>query len=95
MKYRATERGWVMRLLARLTAEQRQRYEEACRTAPRHPHSGKLYDRAKAEIAERILYEDRIAATVPAEMRSNTGTLAKGAGIEPARLAAAFKELER
>jgi len=28
-------------------------------------------------------------------MRSNTGTLAKGAGIEPARLAAAFKELER
>ena len=26
---------------------------------------------------------------------SNTGTLAKGAGIEPARLAAAFKELER
>ena len=58
MKYRAQERKWVMRLLARMTPEQRQRYEEACRDAPRHPHSGKLYDGAKAEIAERIMYED-------------------------------------
>lgn len=47
-----------MRLLARLTPEQRIRYELACRTAPRHYSSGKLYDGAKAKIAERILYED-------------------------------------
>ena len=58
MKYKAQERVWVQRLLARLTPDQRVRYELACRAAPRHPHSGKLYDGDKAAIAERILYED-------------------------------------
>jgi hypothetical protein len=58
-KYRAQERAWVIRLLARLTPEQRARYEKACAEAPRH-HSGKLYDHAKAEIAERILYADSL-----------------------------------
>lgn len=60
MKYTAQERVWVMRLLARLTPAQRLRYEAACREAPRHQHSGKLYDGAKAAIAERILYEDSL-----------------------------------
>jgi hypothetical protein len=59
-KYPAQERAWVMRLLARLTPDQRRRYEEACSKAPRHHKSGKLYDRAKAEIAERILYQDSL-----------------------------------
>jgi hypothetical protein len=62
MKYRAQERAWVMRLLARLTPDQRKRYEAACRDAPRHHRTGKLYDDAKARIAERILYEDAVAA---------------------------------
>jgi len=59
-KYPAQERAWVMRLLARLTPEQRARYEKACAEAPRHPRSGKLYDAAKAAIAERILYADAL-----------------------------------
>ncbi|HEY5973807.1 MAG TPA: hypothetical protein VIU41_03615 [Geobacteraceae bacterium] len=59
-RYTAQEREWVKRLLCRLNADQRRRYEEACKTAPRHHASGKLYDRAKAEIAERILYEDSL-----------------------------------
>jgi hypothetical protein len=59
MKYKAQEREWVRRILARLTPEQRERYEEACMTAPRH-RNGKLYDEARAAIAERIMYEDRI-----------------------------------
>lgn len=59
MKYNAQERKWVMRLLARLTPEQRIRYEIACRDHPiRGAHSRKLYDGEKAKIAERILYED-------------------------------------
>jgi len=58
MKYRATERKWVMRLLARLTPAQRARYEEECRIAPRHYRSGRLYDADRAAIAERIMYED-------------------------------------
>ncbi|HAM41627.1 MAG TPA: hypothetical protein DCP69_09910 [Candidatus Omnitrophica bacterium] len=58
MKYCATERAWVMRLLARLTPAQRARYEVEMRSAPAHPHSGKKYDRLKAEVAERILLED-------------------------------------
>ena len=62
MKYRAQERAWVMRLLARLTPAQRVRYEVECRKTPRHYSSGKLYDAAKAEIAERILYEDQLPA---------------------------------
>lgn len=59
MKYAAQERAWVRKLLARLTADQRRRYEEACRVAPRH-RNGRLYDGAKAAIAERILLEDRL-----------------------------------
>lgn len=62
VKFKAQERRWVMALLARLTPAQRLRYEAACRAAPRHPHSGKLYDGAKAAIAERILYEDSISS---------------------------------
>ena len=62
MSYHPQERAWVMRLVARLTPAQRARYELACREAPRHPRSGKLYDLVKAEIAERILYEDLLAA---------------------------------
>jgi hypothetical protein len=56
VKYKATER-------ACLNADQRLRYEEACRKAPRHYRTGRLYDGAKAEIAERILFEDVKAAT--------------------------------
>lgn len=63
MRYSAQERAWVARLLARLTPDQRRRYEVLCRAAPRHHHSGKLYDGAKATIAERILYEDAMKAT--------------------------------
>jgi hypothetical protein len=59
-KYRAQERAWVMRLLARLSPEQRARYEKACSEAPRHHNTGKLYDHAKAAIAERILYADAL-----------------------------------
>jgi hypothetical protein len=59
LKYKASERQWVVRLLARLNPDQRRRYEEACRVCPiRGAHSGKLYDGEKAKIAERILYED-------------------------------------
>ncbi len=57
MKYAATERGWARKVLARLTAAQRERYEAECVTAPRH-RNGKLYDSARAAIAERIMYED-------------------------------------
>jgi hypothetical protein len=66
MKFKATERAWVMRLLARLSPAQRLRYEATCREAPRHYRSGKLYDHAKAEIAERILYEDSVGPRVRA-----------------------------
>jgi hypothetical protein len=47
-----------MRLVARLTPAQRQRYEAACADAPRHHRTGKLYDREKARVAEAILYAD-------------------------------------
>lgn len=66
MKYKATERGWVMRLLARLTPEQRARYEVEMRKRPGDYRTGKKYDRLKAEVAERIMYEDRVGS-VPAE----------------------------
>ncbi len=64
MSYAAQERGWVVKLLARLTPEQRARYERECRVAPRH-RSGKLYDSARAAIAERILYEAAMATSEP------------------------------
>jgi hypothetical protein len=57
-----------MRLLARLTPAQRARYEAEMRKRPGHYRTGKKYDRLKAEVAERILYEDRVG-TVPAEGR--------------------------
>ena len=41
MRYAAQERGWVAKVLARLTPKQRLRYEELCEVAPRH-RSGKL-----------------------------------------------------
>lgn len=60
MRYSAQERAWVRRLLARLTSEQRARYEIACAEAPRHHGTGKLYDGERAAIAERILYADSL-----------------------------------
>ena len=39
-------------------AAERARYEAECTKAPRHHHSGKLYDDAKAAIAERIMLDD-------------------------------------
>lgn len=73
MKYCAQERAWVMRLLARLTPIQRARYEAACRSAPRHHRSGKLYDGMKAAIAERILYEESLTWNAPATARQELG----------------------
>lgn len=58
MRYAAQERDWVKRVLARLTPSQRERYEAACKIAPRRTRNGRLYDAAKAEIAERIMLED-------------------------------------
>lgn len=60
-KYGALEKEWVRRILARLTPEQRERYEAECAEAPRH-RNGKLYDTARARIAERIMYEDHMEA---------------------------------
>ena len=57
-RYRATERRWVQRLLARLTPEQRVRYEAEMRKRPGDYRTGKKYDHLKAEVAERILLED-------------------------------------
>ncbi len=62
-KYLAQERRWVARLLASLTPDQRRRYEAACAVAPRHHHSGKLYDVDRAAIAEQIKLEDAKAAS--------------------------------
>ena len=56
-KYPAQEKAWVRKILVRLTPAQRERYEAECKVAPRH-RNGKLYDTAKARIAERILLED-------------------------------------
>lgn len=58
MKYKATERAWVRRLLASLTPDQRQRYEAAMRLEPGHHRSGKKYDGLKARVAERIKLQD-------------------------------------
>lgn len=70
-EFPAQERRWVARIVARLTPEQRARYAEACRAGPRD-RNGRLYDRARAEIAERILYEDRLKEAPPA--RPSTAT---------------------
>ncbi len=56
-RYSPQERRWVMQLVARLTPAQRAEYERRCRTAPRDHRTGKLYDGAKAQIAEQILLE--------------------------------------
>lgn len=61
-RYAATERKWVMELLARMTPAERAEYEKRCAKAPRHHTHGKLYDDAKARIAERVMYESRIAS---------------------------------
>lgn len=58
MKYPATERAWVARILARLTPDQRKRYETECRDAARHHSTKHLYDAERARIAERIMYDD-------------------------------------
>ncbi len=58
MSYEAQERAWVRRILARLTAAQRKRYEDECRIAPSHHRTGRLYDSARATIAERIMLDD-------------------------------------
>lgn len=50
----------MKRILARLTPEQRERYEQECKTAPRHYRTGRLYDPARAEIAEQILLHDHL-----------------------------------
>ena len=63
MKYRATERAWVVRLLARLNADQRRRYEEQMRRTPGHHRTGKKYDLLKAAVAERILLDDTLTPT--------------------------------
>lgn len=60
LRYRATERAWVARLLARLTPDQRKRYEAEMRRQPGHHASGKKYDGLKAQVAERILYEEAL-----------------------------------
>ena len=58
-KYQAQEKDWVRRILARLTPEQRERYEKACATEVWLRHrNGRLYDTDRARIAERILYVD-------------------------------------
>ena len=44
--------------MARLTPEQRRRYEAAMREAAGDARSGKKYDGLKAQVAERILLED-------------------------------------
>lgn len=61
MKYRANERNWVMRLLARLTDDERTEYEKRMRAATGHFRTGKKYDGQKARIAEQVMYEFRVA----------------------------------
>jgi hypothetical protein len=61
--YAAQERAWVARILARLTTEQRVRYVVEMRQQSGHAHSGKKYDNLRAAVAERIMYEDRMATT--------------------------------
>lgn len=59
MRYPARERKWVREILVRLTPEQRARYEQECKNDRLLRHrNGKLYDEARARIAERILLED-------------------------------------
>jgi hypothetical protein len=58
-RYPATERRWVMRLLARMTPAERAEYERRCAVAPRHHATGRFYDLARARIAEQVMYEAR------------------------------------
>lgn len=58
MKYKATERQWVMRLLARLTPRQREEYEAEMKLQVGHYRTGKKYDKQKAAVAERIMLRD-------------------------------------
>jgi hypothetical protein len=60
-RYCAGERSWVARLLASLTAAEREEYERRIAAAPGHHNSGKKYDSLKAQIAERVKYEFRRA----------------------------------
>jgi hypothetical protein len=48
-----------MRLLARLTPEERREYERRMKELPGHWRSGKKYDWMKAEVAEKVMYERR------------------------------------
>ena len=59
MKYQATEKAWVRKILRRLTPQQREEYERRCKEESAHlrHRNGKLYDTQRAEIAEQILLE--------------------------------------
>lgn len=59
-RYFGSETGALARVLARLNEDQRRGYVEECKAAPRYPN-GRLYDRARMEIAERIMLEDHRA----------------------------------
>jgi hypothetical protein len=60
MKYGATERRWVARILATLTPAERAEYERRCAEGGRRHHStGRLYDRERARIAEQVKLEMR------------------------------------
>lgn len=61
MRYRANERKWAREIIRKLTPDQRERYEAACATNTDLRFNGRLFDDAKAKIAERILYEDYVA----------------------------------
>lgn len=61
-RYFGAETAALRRVLARLNEDQRRRYVDACKAAPRH-RNGRLYDRERMRIAERILMEDHRAET--------------------------------
>ena len=60
VKYKANERAWVMRLLARLSPEERAEYERRMRETPGHHRTGKKYDSLKARVAEEVMYNMRV-----------------------------------
>lgn len=57
--YFGAETKALRRVLRMLTADQRARYVDACKSAARH-RNGKLYDTARQRIAEEIIYKDRM-----------------------------------